>query len=353
MSNNSIEFKNKYLKYKNKYIALKNQLSFTRGTQTKQTGGLHDKSIFPRNIPRILENTTYTNYINNLQFYLAENPGLNNLWMMIGATNTNDPSDLSRFQGEYDITITGYSPINIDEPNLLSLYSHDNDIRESLPATEHNLYTTLGYRHIYDLLARYLPNKFSKIIYDWATTKFILANDKIFRELEVIKNLIALNGELYIDTFRESMLSVLFLRTSDGENYYLKDSSWDPITRTRSPEFNVTPDILGRYIGYNKGNRIILLSEPYSTICHPEALFTHMRPDGSIPRAEINNHLRDSHEHDRTEITGHDAETMRRLNIIFPPAQFTIRYVQNTEYPNNPDEEIKCINNFYLITRIA
>jgi hypothetical protein len=78
-----------------------------------------------------------------------------------------------------------------------------------------------------------------------------------------------------------------------------------------------------------------------------------MRPDGSIPRAEINNYLRDSHEHDRTEITGHDAETMRRLNIIFPPAQFTIRYVQNAEYPNNSNMEVKCIYNFYLITRIA
>ena len=357
MSNNSIEFKNKYLKYKNKYIALKNQLSFTRGTQTKQTkqtGGLHDKSIFPRNIPRIVENTTYTNYVNNLQFYLGENPGLNNLWMMIGATNTNDPSDLSRFQREYDITITGGdTPININEPNLLSLYSHDNDISESLPVAEHDLYTRLGYRQIYDLLVRYLPHKFSKVIYDYSTTKFILTNDKIFNELEVIKNLIALNGELYINTFRESMLSVLYLKVTDGQNYYLKDSTWDPITRTRSPEFNVTPDILERYIGYNKGYTIRVFQAGLPSINHPETLFTHMRPDGSIPKTEIDNRIRDSDYHAAIERTGHDVETMRRLNNIFPPAQFTIRYVQNTEYPNNSDIEGKCIYNFYLITRIA
>jgi len=362
MNYNSIEFKKKYLKYKNKYIALKDQLSITQGiqgTQTKQnrtikqTGGLHDKSIFPRNIPIILENTTYTNYVNNLQFYLAENQGLNNLWMMIGANNLDDHFDLSRFQREYDFTITGYSPINIDEPNLLSLYSHDNDIRESLPAAEHNLYTTLGYRHVYDLLVRYLPHKFSKIIYDWSTTKFILANDKIFRELEVIKNLIALNGELYIDTFRESLLIILFLKTSDGENYYLKDSTWDPITRIRSPEFNVTPDILERYVGYNKGCSIRVFRAGTPIINHPETLFRSMRPDGSIPKVEIDNHIRDSDYHALINTTGHDVETMRRLNIIFPPAQFTIRYIQNTEYPNNSDIEGKCIYNFYLITRIA
>jgi hypothetical protein len=353
MSSNSIEFKKKYLKYKNKYIALKDQLSFIQGTQIKQIGGLHDKLIFPRNIPKVLENTTYTNYVNNLQFYLAENPGLSNLWMMIGATNTDDDSDLSRFQREYDITITGYSLININEPNLLSLYSHDNDIRESLPVAEHNLYNSLGYRHVYDLLVRYLPHKFSKIIYDWATTKFILTNDKIFRELEVIKNLIALNGELYIDTFRESMSSILYLKTTDGVNYYLKDFTWDPITRTRSPEFNVTPDILERYVGYNKGYNIRLFQAGTPVINHPETLFRRMRPDGSIPKVEIDSHIRDSDYHALIKATGHDAETMRRLNIIFPPAQFTIRYIQNAEYPNNSNMEAKCINNFYLITRIA
>jgi len=362
MSSNSIEFKKKYLKYKNKYIALKDQLSITQGTQgtqtkqdktIKQTGGLHEKSIFPRNIPKILEDPSYTNYINNLQFYLTENAGLNNLWMMIGATNIDDHFDLSRFHREYDITITGYAPLNINEPNLLSLYSHDNDIRESLPAAEHNLYTTLGYRHVYDLLVRYLPHKFSKIIYDWSTTKFILANNKIFRELEVIKNLIALNGELYIDTFREGNAFLLYLKTTDGNNYYLKNSTWDPIARVRSVEFNVTPDILGRYVEYNNGYSIRVFQAGLPKISDPEALFTHMRPDGSIPKTEIDNHIRDSDYHAAIEKTRHDTETMRRLDIIFPPEQYRIRYLQNTEYPNNPNDESKCINNFYLITRIV
>ena len=352
MNKNSIEFKNKYLKYKNKYISLKNQLSFTFDTIIKQTGGAHTKLIFPRNIPEIHPNTTYTNYVSNLIFYLIANPELNNLWMMIGATNGSH-SDVARFQSEYDITITAIN-INIHEPNLLSLYSDDEEINSILPNTEHNLYKKLGNKHIYDLLADYLSEKFSKIIYDWSTTKFILANDQIFNELRVIKKLIALNGELYIDTFRESMWSILMLETTDGHKYYLKTSTWDPITETRSPQFNVTPDILKRYVGYNIGYTIqVEIQSQMKKINDPETLFTHMEQDGSIPKAEIDKHIMESDYHAAIEKSRHAAETIHRLNIIFPPPQYRIEYIQNYEYPNNPNTPEKRINEFYLITRIT
>ena len=168
--------------------------------------------------------------------------------MVIGATN-NNPSDLSRFHEEYDITITGFEKVNINEPNLISLYSNDENLKKS--PTKHKLYEESGSKNIYELLCNSLTLKerFSKIIYDWSTTKYILDNDQIFNELAVIKDLIALNGKLYIDTFRQSQKSPMYLKEDIASgNYYLKKER-DTII--------VTPKTLKNYVGYNKGNQLL------------------------------------------------------------------------------------------------
>ena len=110
--------------------------------------------------------------------------------MIIGATNS-DSDDLSRFEEEYDITITGNVKINMEEPKLLSLYSDDNNITQLNDPLNDNVYKKLGYineglvinPNIYAILSKHLPDRFSKIIYDWSTTEFILNNNQIFDEL--------------------------------------------------------------------------------------------------------------------------------------------------------------------------
>jgi len=246
MNNNSIKLKNKYLKYKHKYIILKDQLFFTYDTKIKQIGGMgdhicvpnvhgtfdsfgqcqallkvvHKKSIYPGNILQMNESKTYTEYVTHFLDYLDSNSSqLNDLWMIIGANN-NEPDDLPRFKDEYDISITA-APINMKEPTLLSLYPDDDSINKTVHKTDIEQYKP--YMHIYALLVNKLkqPNIFSKIIYDWSTTKFILNDGKIFEELSSIKKLIALKGKLYINTFTHSFYGFLWLKEL-GEGYYFQ-----------------------------------------------------------------------------------------------------------------------------------
>ena len=299
----------------------------------------HHKSLY---LNEISESKTYTDYVTNLISYLQTKPELTDLWMVIGATN-NNLSDLSRFYQEYDITITGFEKVNINEPNLISLYSNDENLKKS--PTKHKLYEESRSKNIYELLCNSLTLKerFSKIIYDWSTTKYILDNDQIFNELAVIKDLIALNGNIYIDTFRHSQKSPMYLKQDIASgNYYLKKER-DTII--------VTPKTLKNYVGYNKGISIRVYQEPYPTFFNPEVLFTYMNVDGSIPRALIDEHILNASQYEYIEKTIHDTETMRRLSIIFPFPEYTIEYIENGKYPNNPSPISIVITNFYLITK--
>ena len=122
-------------------------------------------------------------------------------------------------------------------------------------------------------------------------------------------------------------------------NYYLKKER-DTII--------VTPKTLKNYVGYNKGISIRFYQEPYPTFFNPEVLFTYMNVDGSIPRALIDEHILNASQYEYIEKTIHDTETMSRLSIIFPFPEYTIEYIENGKYPNNPSI---VITNFYLITR--
>ena len=42
---------------------------------------------------------------------------------------------------------------------------------------------------------------------------------------------------------------------------------------------------------------------------------------------------------------------MSRLSIIFPFPEYTIEYIENGKYPNNPSPTSIVITNFYLITK--
>jgi hypothetical protein len=293
----------------------------------------HHKSLYLR---KISESKTYTEYLNNLISYLQRKPELTDLWMVIGATNHND-SDLSRFHQEYDITISGFQKVNINEPNLLSLYSNDEHLKKF---TKDTLYKESGSRNIYELLVNSLTIKerFSKIIYDLSTTKDILDNDQIFNELVVIKDLIALNGKLYIDNFRQNVTKFIYLKKEGyNGNYYLKDE-----------RDTVTPKTLNKYVGYNTGITIKVYEHPFPTFCNPEVLFTYMNDDGSIPSTIIDEHILNIEHYHYIEKTIHHTETMRRLSIIFPFPQYKIEYIENGKYPNNPSI---LITEFYLITK--
>jgi len=347
-------YQKKYLKYKNKYLNLKNKSILIQNNN--QIGGVHHKVIFPRNIPTLLPNESYTNYLKNFINYVSANLQFNNLWMIIGANNTNSYGfvDLDRFSRDFDITINGNYLININEQNLLSLYSCDEDIQKLELTKDLNVYSSsYGVKNVYELLVRYLPNKFDQIVYDWSTTKFILDDDKIFSELDTIKKLIGLNGRLYIDTFRRDQAITLFFSKDavDVNKYYIQDQNYDSITKI-STSFIITPEIIEKYLKYNSSYIFYFNSNRIYDI---NALFQYMQPDGGINKREIDDHIKHIEIHQQNEISRFNDETMRRLNEIFSNKNFIINYETNPkfEYPNNPDKPNKKINNFYFIRRIA
>jgi len=383
MNNNSIEFKKKYIKYKNKYIILKDQLFFTYDTKIKQIGGMgdhicvpnvhgtfesfehcqassevvHKKSIYPRNIPQMNESETYTEYVTHFLDYLdSKSYQLNDLWMIIGANN-NKPDDLSRFKDEYDISITA-DTINMKEPTLLSLYPDDDSINKTVHKTGITQYTSN--KHIYELLVDKLKpsNIFSKIIYDWSTTKFILDDGKIFKELSSIKELIALKGKLYINTFTHSDYGLLWLKDL-GEGYYfeipIKDSNTGNTTQTvlKPGMFihNETDETYKTFFGYNTHIQIRVLNKEKVRIYNHKAILKYMQPDGYIPKKKIQDHISNTEQHELTEKIDHHNETMNRLSLIFNFPEYTIEYIINGKYPNNSSEEKTSITQFYLITK--
>jgi len=111
--------------------------------------------------------------------YCILKPELNNLWMVIGATNKNK-NDNERLGKEYDLSIdseTNY-PESADE--LITLGNENNSI--------------------YDKLNHILNRKFSQIIFDWSVTKFI-TNDDLEKILPILGELLQKDGKIYIDEF--------------------------------------------------------------------------------------------------------------------------------------------------------
>lgn len=364
MNNNSIEFKNKYLKYKNKYIILKDQLFFTNDTRIKQIGGAHTKSIFPRDILQINESKTYTEYVTHfLQYLDSTGATLDDLWMIIGASNKNAShnagGDLTRFGEEYDIAIQQYLPIDFHQSQLLALFSTIPDTEiYTLSLYGYNEISTLygGKANIYEILAEKLPGKFSKIIYDESTTKYILDNDIIFNQLRAIEKLIALNGELYIDTFRATFnYPRLYLELDTTKKYYnLIHSIWNNTTGTTCKTI-VTKDMESTYLKHNKIQVTLTDSSgTIHTIYNPKKLFQYMKNDGSIHKLSIDGHLAKMDMHFLIDNQEHFNETNKKLELIFLPEKYKIEYKNDkiVRYPNNPTDSSKIID-FYLITRIA
>jgi len=382
MNNNSIKLKNKYLKYKHKYIILKDQLFFTYDTKIKQIGGMgdyicvpniygifesfehcqassevvHKKSIYPGNIPQMNESKTYTEYVTHFLDYLdSKSYQLNDLWMIIGANNETNPTykelgayDLTRFGDEYDIAITQGSPIDFKQPKLLALYSY-------VPAKTPNLYR--GKTTIYKLLAEKLPEKFSKIIYDEGTTKFILENNEIFNQLKEIEKLIALNGELYINTFKKAFKN-LYLEIDETKQYYLTDFTTWHIDPKQQVKTIVTPQMEKTYLEYNKIQVIQVIDNSqgkYRIIYNLKALFKYMDSDGFISKEKIVQHLKEINRHFQIENDDHNKETVEKLQSIFSPEKYSIKYSNNIRYPNNQIEantkDFRKIFNFYVIKR--
>jgi hypothetical protein len=76
-----------------------------------------------------------------------------------------------------------------------------------------------------------------------------------------------------------------------------------------------------------------------------------MDPDGYISEDQIGQHIIDTEYHKLTEKITHHNQTMSLLSISFNFPEYTIEYIINGKYPNNPGKKDPLITQFYLITK--
>jgi hypothetical protein len=277
----------------------------------------HTKKIYPRNIPNIFPNNSYENYLKNFLYYIDEKKDqLSDLWMIIGAENIDSDSvkDLTRFHTDYDIAI-GEDNINFNEPKLLAL----------------------KFINIYNTLNIYLPNKFSKIIYDWSTTKFV---KDIFADLQVIKNLMSLYGVLYFDIVGGNGGTIdVFSFKKSADTYYLTKSDSEFYRPTNYNEF---------------GKAYITLND--RKIYNSYKLFDKIN-FGKIQKNILEEHIRLN----TTEESGFvdiddiyiNSVIQKLKKKIFPEDKFIVNHYKKGIYPNNPIGNHGLVKYYYEIIRIA
>lgn len=103
------------------------------------------------------------------------------LKMLIGGGNQNymEMNDYDKFFGLYDISITNFNEcINTEITTPLAINIDFNNLQQM------------------EILAQLLPNRFSKIIIDYSTNKFMNWNIK---HIDILYKLLHKNGELYFD----------------------------------------------------------------------------------------------------------------------------------------------------------
>ena len=120
----------------------------------------------------------------------------------------------------------------------------------------------------------------------------------------------------------------------------------------------VTPQMEKTYLEYNKIQVIQVIDNSqgkYRIIYNLKALFKYMNSEGFISKEKIVQHLKEINRHFQIENDDHNKETVEKLQSIFSPEKYSIKYSNNIRYPNNQIEantkDFRKIFNFYVIKR--
>jgi hypothetical protein len=300
----------------------------------------HIKKIYPKNIPIVLPNDSYENYLINFLSYIESQKNiLDDLWMIIGGSNQGE--NLERFKSEYDIIIGTSGEMNINEQQLVGL----------------------AFNNIYSDLSQNLSHKFSKIIYDYSVTKFIAWD--IFEDLKYIKKLISLYGILYIDVIVEVNNQPAFslkLNLKNMDLYYVEGQSHEaPASKLRSSSLREPNGILKP----NQKDEFKLyaaISYAGRQIKNSYKLFDIMDENGFITQKKLDEHIRNNPKDDYNYHVFFDQNleyvdiVIQKLKKIFTEDKFIVSHIKDTKtYPNNPlpGSRYSEIKYYYEIIRIA
>jgi hypothetical protein len=320
-----MDYQKKYLNYKKKYLTLK-----------KQLGGHTDgKYIYPSSIKGLLDTKSYISYRHKITQYLSINKDtLCDLWLVIGATNQNYVSndivlnDLDRFRWKYDFTITA---------NIENIDIKNNDL-----ITLHYMYTRD--MEIYNILNMILKEKFSKIIFDWAVTKFVDLKNLIPKLLSLLQT----GGKLFIDTFKYNMNINIILFIEENETFYLFSQSREKINLKDK-------ELIDKYLHYESPFKIkVLLNKNLFDLYQIRKLIQDVDESGyGIPKTIMENHLslNNKKDLDQKEYVEQVTEDFKE---IIDYSKYSINYINDMDlpYPNEPDRPEIYITEYFIIKKL-
>ena len=277
----------------------------------------------------------YPEYFRTFYLYIHSNSHkLDDLWLVVGATNMNIESqgrmrnDLERFH-MYDIAINNDEEVDIDKGNhhLVSLSL------KALKREPSNLF-------LYTMLALKLPNKFSRILFDWSVQKFIPLQE-FAQLLKNFKTMLKVGGELYMehDPYHAMEFMIPFRKGENGQYFLYQDKS--RLTGEQAAELFSSSDVSYRAILEVAGKII--------KIYNVKALFPQLESGVSLQDLMLHAHLP---EHKKTEATEKAQPLVELLDKVFLAKDgFTHSLVFGRVYPNNPDSPDKVITTYLLVTR--
>ena len=257
-----------------------------------------------------------------------------NLWLVIGATNKNAEiqgrtrNDLDRFH-MYDFAINNELEKDIDLENKRL-------ITFSFQALDH-LPSDLSF---YFFLAQKLPGTFSRILFDWSTQRFI-PNEDFVRMVPLLKTMLEPGGELYLESSLDyepylKLESMLPFQVGENGKYFLNLG-----TRVTSEKARELFDTANAF----RCRAILPIGKQYVKLYNIHDLIPKL--DEGVTLEELISHtgkeVRLSEEEEKSK------PMLRLLESIFNKG-YTIRFMNDDNYPNNPDETTK-IPFYFVVTR--
>ena len=255
-----------------------------------------------------------------------------NLWLVIGATNKNTEiqgrirNDLDRFH-MYDFAINNELEKDIDlKNNRLITFSFK------------ALYLPSSVLTFYYFLAQKLPGTFSRILFDWSTQRFI-PNEDFVKIVPMLKTMLQPGGELYLESSLdyETSLKTEFMVPFELDNetgrYFLKYGSRVGVQKARE------------LFGDSRCRAILPVGARIIKLYNIDDLMDKL--DEGVTLKELISHtgelVRRAEEEKKSE------PMLRLLESIFKEG-YTIRFMNDDNYQNNPDLMNK-VPFYFVVTR--
>ena len=249
--------------------------------------------------------------------YCILKPEINNLWMVIGASNRST-TDNERLGKEYDLSIDCESNYPESSNELITLGNENNTI--------------------YDKLNHILNNRFSQIIFDWSVTKF-LKNKDLEKILPVLGELLQKDGKLYIDEFSScpygGCIGLLWMEKVNNK-YFLQTQTYNTeLERYTMEKRRILKNEKNSFVNKRQhfGIRDINTGNTYYKI-DLNKLFDNMDENGNFDEEMLKN------------VYSYRNESFQILANLFPK-NFNIEFCEDSNYPSNA-ERIKV---YWLITK--